>query len=435
MMQEIKQNTNGLAGTIRVPSDKSISHRALILALLAKGTTTINNRLISDDITATIQAVEKLGAIITENNDHTITKIKSSGRSALKTQNKDTLDFYFANSGTTTRLMTGILVGLNIKAHITGDASLSKRPMLRVIKPLKSFGAQIESNNGQLPLTITQPMTIDKLVFDLPLGSAQVKNAVLLAGLASGKSVEIIDNFKTRDHTEKMLPAFGGKIEVHNNKIYLPDHQNLIATTIDVPGDISAAAFWLVAASLVKNSQITLKSVNINETRAGILAVLKRMGANLSFKTHTIGYEPVADITVKNVEKLQATTISSQEVPSLIDELPIIVLAATQAQGTTIITGASELRVKESNRIDLVTNELKKLGADITATNDGFIVNGPTPLHTKKLTTVNGHGDHRLTMMLVIASLITNGAVALSETKDVAVSYPTFFEDLRRLTQ
>lgn len=434
-MQEIRQNTTGLAGTIRVPSDKSISHRALILALLAKGTTTINHRLISADVTATMTAIQKLGANVIENDDHTITKVVSEGRTMLINKSQALVAFDFANSGTTTRLLTGVLAGTGIKAKITGDTSLSTRPMQRVIKPLTTFGAQIDSNNNHLPLIINTPITADKLVFELPLGSAQVKNAVLLAGLASGKAVEINDKFKTRDHTERMLPAFGGEITINDNRITLPADQNLIGTTVDVPGDISAAAFWLVAASLVDNSEVTLTSVNVNPTRAGILAVLERMGANLSFKISVIGKEPVADITVKTTKHLQATTISAQEVPSLIDELPIIVLAATQATGTTIITGASELRVKETNRIDLVTTELTKLGADITATTDGFIIKGPTNLQANEPVTLNGHGDHRLTMMLAIAGLINRGGVTLADTDNVAVSYPTFFQDLRRLTK
>lgn len=434
-MQEIRQNTTGLAGTIRVPSDKSISHRALILALLAKGTTTINHRLISADVTATMTAIQKLGADVIENDDYTITKVVSEGRTMLINKSQALVAFDFANSGTTTRLLTGVLAGTGIKAKITGDTSLSTRPMQRVIKPLTTFGAQIDSNNNHLPLIINTPITADKLVFELPLGSSQVKNAVLLAGLASGKAVEINDKFKTRDHTERMLPAFGGEITINDNRITLPADQNLIGTTVDVPGDISAAAFWLVAASLVDNSEVTLTSVNVNPTRAGILAVLERMGANLSFKISVIGKEPVADITVKTTKHLQATTISAQEVPSLIDELPIIVLAATQATGTTIITGASELRVKESNRIDLVTTELTKLGADITATTDGFIIKGPTKLQANEPVTLNGHGDHRLTMMLAIAGLINRGGVTLADTDNVAVSYPTFFQDLRRLTK
>ncbi|WP_260344611.1 3-phosphoshikimate 1-carboxyvinyltransferase [Periweissella beninensis] len=434
-MQEIRQNTTGLAGTICVPSDKSISHRALILALLAKGTTTINHRLISADVTATMTAIQKLGANVIENDDHTITKVVSEGRTMLINKSQALVAFDFANSGTTTRLLTGVLAGTGIKAKITGDTSLSTRPMQRVIKPLTTFGAQIDSNNNHLPLIINTPITADKLLFELPLGSAQVKNAVLLAGLASGKAVEISDKFKTRDHTERMLPAFGGEITINDDRITLPADQNLVGTTVDVPGDISAAAFWLVAASLVDNSEVTLTSVNVNPTRAGILAVLERMGANLSFKISAIGKEPVADITVKTTKHLQATTISAQEVPSLIDELPIIVLAATQATGTTIITGASELRVKESNRIDLVTTELTKLGADITATTDGFIIKGPTKLQVNEPVTLNGHGDHRLTMMLAIAGLINKGVVTLADTDNVAVSYPTFFQDLRRLTK
>ncbi|MCT4396455.1 3-phosphoshikimate 1-carboxyvinyltransferase [Periweissella beninensis] len=435
LMQEIRQNTTGLAGTICVPSDKSISHRALILALLAKGTTTINHRLISADVTATMTAIQKLGANVIENDDHTITKVVSEGRTMLINKSQALVAFDFANSGTTTRLLTGVLAGTGIKAKITGDTSLSTRPMQRVIKPLTTFGAQIDSNNNHLPLIINTPITADKLLFELPLGSAQVKNAVLLAGLASGKAVEISDKFKTRDHTERMLPAFGGEITINDDRITLPADQNLVGTTVDVPGDISAAAFWLVAASLVDNSEVTLTSVNVNPTRAGILAVLERMGANLSFKISAIGKEPVADITVKTTKHLQATTISAQEVPSLIDELPIIVLAATQATGTTIITGASELRVKESNRIDLVTTELTKLGADITATTDGFIIKGPTKLQVNEPVTLNGHGDHRLTMMLAIAGLINKGVVTLADTDNVAVSYPTFFQDLRRLTK
>lgn len=428
-MQILMNAHNGMEGILRGPSDKSITHRALILGALATGTTTIKQPLASADITSTMNALRLLGVEFVTAVDGTITVI-SPGMANFKHPKNLVLDM--GNSGTSTRLLVGVFAGLNIAATFIGDASLSMRPMARIIKPLSDLGAHIVSENNHLPLTIIQGITAQEINFDLPIGSAQVKNAILLAGLTAGVKTTIKDQFGTRNHTELMLPSFGVDLESDYNQFEIPAQQVLTGTCVTVPADISAAAFWLVASSIVTNSVIKLKNININPTRSGIIKVLKRMKAQLKIDVEHESLEPLADIMVQ-YQQLEATTISGLEVPSLIDEIPIIVLAATQAIGQTIITGAQELAVKETNRIQTVTSELTKLGADVTATADGFIVNGPTPLHVANKTLVNGHGDHRIAMMLAIAALITTGEVELNDPESVEISYPNFFADLATL--
>lgn len=425
-MQRLRKANDGLIGELRGPSDKSITHRALILGALAKGQTIIKNPLMSADITSTMNALRPLGVDFNVDSYGTI-YVDSPGMDNFKRPENLVLDM--GNSGTSTRLLVGVFAGLNLPVTIVGDSSLSMRPMQRVINPLTALGAEIQSIDGHLPLKIVRGIQHQPINFVLPLGSAQVKNAVLLAGLVAGVTTTITDSFGTRDHTEQMLPDFGITVKREGDTFRIPGGQIIHITELEVPADISAAAFWLISGMIVPKSVIKLEKVNINKTRAGILKAIHQMEAKFKLEK-LVAAEPMANIIIRYQKKLKAINIGSNEVPSMIDELPIIALAATQANGKTIISGAQELAVKETNRITTVTNELLKLGADITATKDGFIINGPTKLVVKRPTIVNGHGDHRIAMMLGIAALITDGEVNLADPDSVGISYPTFFEDL-----
>lgn len=431
-MQKLAHAHNGLHGELRGPSDKSIMHRALILGALATGTTVIKQPLASADITSTMDALRPLGVKFTTAADGTITVV-SPGMDRFNRPENLVIDL--GNSGTSTRLLAGVFAGLNIPVTMVGDESLSTRPMARIIAPLSELGVVIESDNNHLPLTIKRGITVAAIDFKLPIGSAQVKNAILLAGLTAGIPTTITDEFNTRNHTELMLPTFGVTVTSSTQQVTIAGNQSLHGTTIRVPADISAAAFWLVGSVIVPNSVTKLNEVNVNPTRSGIVNVLTRMGAQVNADVQQQNGEAQAQLTTTFKQPLLATNISGNEVPTMIDELPIIALAATQAHGQTIISGARELAVKESNRITAVTTELTKLGADITATDDGFIINGPTKLAVSQPTEVDGYGDHRIAMMLAMAALITTGDVYLKDPESVRISYPHFFTDLARLNQ
>ncbi|WP_125769837.1 3-phosphoshikimate 1-carboxyvinyltransferase [Companilactobacillus furfuricola] len=423
-MKQLPTTENGLHGEIVVPGDKSISHRALMFGAMANGTTKVLKRLDSADVSSTISVLKALGARITEIDDET-TEVIGSGITGLKDPST-TLDM--GNSGTSTRLLTGLITGAGIKASIIGDDSLSTRPMKRVTDPLAEIGGQLSTTNGHLPIEIAASKLAPTIKQTLKVGSAQVKSALLLAGLAAGSDTFVTDPFKTRNHTEQMLPKFGVKVEITGEMIHIPAGQKLQPTTIEVPDDISSAAYWIVAGLITPNSQLTIKNVGVNPTRTGLLTVLKKMGADITIdQKETVG-EPIADITVKT-SQLHGTVVDGDIIPSLIDEIPMIVLAATQAEGQTIIKDAGELRVKETDRIQTVTEELNKLNAQVIATDDGFIINGPVQLLAND-THVSGHADHRIAMMLSVAALVTNGTIVLDDDESVQISYPTFFNNL-----
>lgn len=423
-MKRLPTNKNGLHGELTVPGDKSISHRALMFGAIANGTTTILNRLDSADVSSTIDVLRSLGIKITEIDDHT-TEVIGNGISGLKDPSTP-LDM--GNSGTSTRLLTGLIAGAGLSAKIIGDQSLSTRPMKRITDPLSEMGAKIDSVDGHLPLTINKSTLDQEIHQTLKVGSAQVKSSLLLAGLTAGSNTYVTDPFKTRNHTEQMLPKFGVKVEIQGDTIHLPAKQTLSAATIKVPGDISSAAYWIVAGLITPNSELTIKNVGINKTRIGLLKVLQEMGGNIQIvPTETVG-EPIADITVKT-SQLHGIEIGGEIIPSLIDEIPVIVLAATQATGKTIIKDASELKVKETDRIQTVQEELNKLNGHVIPTDDGFIINGPSQLKASE-THVSGHGDHRIAMMLSVAALVSNGTIILDDDKSVDISYPTFFNNL-----
>ncbi|MEL4024639.1 3-phosphoshikimate 1-carboxyvinyltransferase [Lysinibacillus endophyticus] len=415
-----------LSGTIIVPGDKSISHRSIMFGAIAKGKTTVSGFLLGEDCLSTIDCFRKLGVDITV--EGTNVTIQSDGMDNWQ-EPKEVL--YTGNSGTTTRLMLGILSGTKLHTVMTGDASIAKRPMRRVADPLRLMGAQIAGReNGQYTPLAIQGTQLKAIDYTMPVASAQVKSAIILAGLRAEGTTIVREKEVSRDHTERMLRQFGAQITVEDGVVYFEGGQQLKATHVNVPGDISSAAFFLVAGAIVPNSNIVMKNVGVNPTRAGIIEVLENMGASMKVEVEDeTAAEPTATITIET-SNLKATTIEGDIIPRLIDEIPILALLATQAEGTTIIRDAEELKVKETDRITAVVNELKKLGANIEATDDGMIIHGPTKLHGGKL---QSYGDHRIGMMGAIAALISNEPVEIDDTDCIAVSYPTFFDHVNSL--
>ncbi|GAM13838.1 3-phosphoshikimate 1-carboxyvinyltransferase [Mesobacillus selenatarsenatis] len=421
-------NRTTLEGQVKVPGDKSISHRAVMFGSIANGITCIENFLPGEDCLSTISCFRQLGVDIVQNgSDVTVT---GKGADGLN-HPEDTL--YVGNSGTTIRLMMGILSGLPFTSTLEGDDSIARRPMTRVTLPLGKMGASITGrNNGEFtPLTV-EGQKLHGITYELPVASAQVKSAILLAGLQAEGDTIVIEPVKTRDHTERMINQFGGKVERDGEVVKVTGGQMLKGTHINVPGDISSAAFFLVAAAIMPGSDIILRNVGLNPTRTGIIDVLSAMGADFIIEPYeSEAAEPAGDIRIKH-SKLKGTIVEGDLIPRLIDEIPVIALLATQAEGKTVIKDAGELKVKETNRIDTVVNELKKLGADIEATEDGMIIQGNQSLDGG---TVSAHGDHRIGMMLSIAALLCKRDVRLEQSEAVAVSYPGFFDDLYSLVR
>ncbi|MGG3450028.1 3-phosphoshikimate 1-carboxyvinyltransferase [Domibacillus aminovorans] len=414
-----------LGGRIEVPGDKSISHRSIMFGALANGKTVIRHFLKGEDCLSTIDCFRKLGVEIEETDEEII--VHGTGWDGLK-EPSSILDT--GNSGTTTRLMLGILAGLPFHSVMIGDESIARRPMDRVTVPLASMGADIAGrDNGRFtPLSI-RGSKLKTIEYRLPVASAQVKSAVIFAALqAEGESV-IIEPEATRDHTEKMIEQFGGIVRREGDRIIIKGGQSFKGTDVYVPGDISSAAFFMVAAAIAPDSEIVLLNTGLNETRTGIVDVFKQMGADMTIEKTSFKGEEIGTITVRT-SKLKGTEISGALIPRLIDEIPVIALLATQAEGETIIRDAEELKVKETNRIDTVVDELKKLGADIEATDDGMIIRGKSKLHGGS---VSSHGDHRIGMVMAIAALIADGEVKLENPEAIAVSYPEFFEHVNQL--
>lgn len=419
-------NRTSLEGQVKVPGDKSISHRAVMFGSLADGITRIENFLPGEDCLSTISCFRQLGVeIVRKGSDVTVIGKGTSGLS------KPEATLYVGNSGTTIRLMMGILSGLSFSSTLEGDESIARRPMTRVTLPLAKMGARITGrNNGEFtPLTV-EGQKLTGITYELPVASAQVKSAILLAGLQAEGETVVVEPVKTRDHTERMIKQFGGQVERKEDAVKVTGGQMLKGTEIKVPGDISSAAFFLVAGAVVPGSDLILRNVGLNPTRTGIIDVLKSMGADFSIDPYEDeSAEPAGDIRIK-YSKLKGTIIEGDLIPRLIDEIPVIALLATQAEGKTVIKDAGELKVKETNRIDTVVNELKKIGVDIEATEDGMIIQGQQSLDGG---TVSAHGDHRIGMMLSIAALLCKRDVILEQSEAVAVSYPGFFDDLYSL--
>ena len=415
-----------LNGSIRVPGDKSISHRSIIFGSLAEGQTKVYDILRGEDVLSTIQVFRDLGVEI-EDKDGVIT-IQGVGMEGLKAP-KNALDM--GNSGTSIRLISGVLAGSEFEVEMFGDDSLSKRPMDRVTLPLKKMGVSIsgQTERDLSPLHLKGTKNLTPIQYKLPIASAQVKSALIFAALqAQGQSV-ILEKECTRNHTEDMLRQFGGDLTVDGKRITINGPQKLTGQNVIVPGDISSAAFWLVAGLIVPNSRVVLKNVGINETRTGILDVIRAMGGKLEITE----IDPIAKSATLTVETsdLKGIEISGSLIPRLIDELPIIALLATQAEGVTIIKDAEELKVKETDRIQVVADALNSMGADITPTEDGMIIKGQSTLHGAR---VNTFGDHRIGMMTAIAALlVADGEVVLDRAEAINTSYPSFFNDLETL--
>ena len=418
VIQKIKK----AIGQIKVPGDKSISHRAVMLGSLANGVTEISGFLKGADCLSTIDCFRKMGIDIDINGENVT--VHGNGLRGLK---KPDEMLYTGNSGTTTRLLCGILAGQNFDTSITGDASIQKRPMGRVVQPLSMMGAKIENEYCPLYITGTKLHGID---YKMPVASAQVKTAIILAGLYADGETVIHEIEKSRDHTELMLSAMGADLTVDNLDITVKPTNDLTAVNVDVPGDISSVAFFLVLGAIMPNSQITVTNVGINPTRTGIIDVLKDMGADITLENvHTSAGETVANITVRS-SSVKGTTVGGDIIPRLIDELPIIAVAAVFADGQTVIKDAQELKVKETNRIRAVVDEFNKCGIDITETDDGMIINGGKSIHGADFKT---YGDHRMAMSLTVLAQLADGESTLDDSDCACVSYPTFFDDFYKL--
>lgn len=426
MIKLTKAEKNGLHGEITVPGDKSISHRALMFGAIAEGKTVIDNFLMSDDVMHTMGVFRALGVEI----DHTESQAKVIGK-GLTNFKAPSAGLDMGNSGTSTRLLMGLLSKQPFNLNIFGDSSLSKRPLRRVADPLSMMNAQFELSNDEfLPAVIKANTELNGITYHMPVASAQVKSAILLAGIQAEGETTIIEDLPSRDHTERMLRQFGGQVKTDNGVITVKKQSKLSGQHVLVPSDISSAAFFMVAGLITPNSEITIKKVGVNPTRDGVIKLLERMGAEITQKPIASDGEPLADITVK-AQTLHGIAITAEDIPGAVDELPILTLAATQAVGDTIISGAEELRVKETDRISTVISELTKLGADIDEKPDGMVIHGGTLLHTSNGSTLlDSHGDHRIGMMNVIASLITEGDVVLTGEEAMSVSYPRFVEDV-----
>ena len=421
---EIKKLTN-LHGEITVPGDKSISHRAVMFGSLAKGTTRITHFLEGADCLSTISCFRKMGIDIENNNGEIL--VHGKGLHGLSAPT-DILDV--GNSGTTTRLISGILAGQNFVSELTGDDSIQSRPMKRIMTPLLSMGADITSIKGNncVPLRIAGH-PLKAIHYDSPVASAQVKSCVLLAGMYSDGVTSVTAPVLSRNHTEIMLNYFGSQVTSEGTTASIVPEPSLHAREITVPGDISSAAYFIAAGLLVPGSEILLKNVGINPTRDGLLRVCKDMGADITMLNVNMDGEPTADLLVRT-SSLHGTTVGGEIIPTLIDEIPMIAVMAAFAEGTTIIKDAKELKVKESDRILVMAENLSRMGADITPTDDGMIIHGGKPLHGAE---IDSYLDHRVAMSFAIAGLLCDGPLSIKGGDCVKISYPEFYEDLYRL--
>ncbi|MBU1291247.1 3-phosphoshikimate 1-carboxyvinyltransferase [bacterium] len=426
-MELVLEKVNQLKGNIFVPGDKSISHRSLILGSIAQGETRVYNLLNSLDCLRTLDCMQALGVKIELDVDNSV-NIKGKGLYGLQ-EPKDILDV--GNSGTTVRLLAGLLSGQNFYSVLNGDNSIRKRPMKRVAQPLRLMGADIwgREDGHFAPLSI-RGSKLNPFQYTLPVASAQVKSALLLAGLyATGETV-IREHLSTRDHTERMLEIMQADIKISPPEIKIKGGTELRSTDIFIPGDISSAAYFIAAASILRDSRIIIKQVGVNPTRTGIIEILKKMGTKIDILNYQIkSNEPQADLMIE-YSKLKGVEIKKENVPFLIDELPLIAVVATQAQGKTVVSGARELRVKESDRIKAIVSELKKMGADIEEEEDGFTVNGPTRLQGAVCESYN---DHRIAMSLAVAALLAEGKTVIKNSECIDISFPGFENTLQNL--
>ena len=412
---------SGLSGTIRVPGDKSISHRSIMFGSLAEGTSHISGFLEGEDSLNTLRAFQAMGVNIEGPVDGKVT-IEGVGMHGLTAPAQP---LYVGNSGTSMRLLAGLLAGQRFDVELSGDVSLSKRPMKRVTDPLSEMGAKVETaEGGKPPLKITGNQSLNSISYQMPMASAQVKSCCLLAGMyAEGKTC-VTEPAVTRDHTERMLKAFGCDVDINGSTACVSGPARLIAADIDVPADISSAAFFMVGACIADDSDIVLKHVGVNPTRTGVIDILRLMGADITFSNQQeIGGEPVVDIRVKS-SRLKGVHVPEELVPLAIDEFPVIFVAAACADGQTVVTGAEELRVKESDRIQVMADGLIALGVDARATDDGMVIQGGGIGSG----TVHSHDDHRIAMAFAMAGLRASGEIHIEDCDNVNTSFPGFAE-------
>jgi len=428
MESKVVQPAASLRGSCSVPGDKSISHRAVILGALSNRGCTVKNFLEAEDCLCTLEALRSLGIQI-EHEGSTL-EIHGQGLDGLRAPAKP---IWCGNSGTTTRLLMGVLTGQPFEVRLEGDASLSRRPMDRVIEPLAKMGAfflDVKETPTHLPLRMRGTRSVKSLQWKSPISSAQVKSAILLAGLYASGTTTVEEPSPSRDHTERMLEACGVPVERKDKRISVEGTATVRASAIDVPGDLSSAAFLLAAGLLRASGELIVKGVGANLTRIGFIEAIKSMGGTCRFlKTTQTGGEPFADIGVKK-STLNGASFGGDLIPRMIDEIPILGVLATQAKGRTTITDAGELRVKESDRLSTICRELTKMGAHVTEAPDGLIIDGPTPLHGA---VVQSHGDHRLAMSLAVAALVAKGPTTIEDISCVATSFPTFWTLLDQL--
>ncbi|MEE9355469.1 MAG: 3-phosphoshikimate 1-carboxyvinyltransferase [Methylococcaceae bacterium] len=408
-----------MRGNIRVPGDKSISHRSIMLGAIAEGTTHVKGFLEAEDALATLKAFKAMGVNISEPADGQVT-IEGVGLHGLKPAAEL---LYLGNSGTSMRLLSGLLAGQTFGSVLTGDKSLNSRPMKRITLPLSEMGAQIESaEGGTAPLKIEPVKSLKGINYNMPMASAQVKSCLMLAGLYAEGETTIEEPAPTRDHTERMLEGFSYPVKRKGNQVTINSGGRLLATSIDVPSDISSAAFFLVGATIAANSELNLQHVGINPTRIGVIEILKLMGADIRlFNEAVVGGEPVADIQVRS-SRLKGIEIPEQLVPLAIDEFPVLFVAAACAEGTTVLTGAEELRVKESDRIQVMADGLKFLGINAQSTPDGMIIQGGQLQGGQ----IKSHGDHRIAMSFAIAGLRAKEKIIIEDCENVNTSFPEF---------
>lgn len=414
---------NALRGEVTIPGDKSISHRAVMLGAISEGTTRITNFLRGADCLSTIACFRKMGIDIEESPDQIL--VHGKGLHGLQAP-ADILDA--GNSGTTTRLISGILAGQSFESTLTGDASIQKRPMKRIITPLTMMGADVESLSGDgcAPLRI-RGSHLKGIDYHSPVASAQVKSCILLAGLYADSVTSVTEPYVSREHSERMLSSFGAALKTDGSTVSIQPEPRLMGQEVAVPGDISSAAYFIAAALLVPGSELLIKNVGINPTRDGILRICRRMGADITIlNRREHGREPVADLLVKH-SPLTGTVIEGAVIPTLIDELPILAVMAAFAEGSTVIRDAQELKVKESNRLDILVHHLSAMGADITGTEDGMVINGGRPLHGAVL---ESHLDHRIAMSFAVAGIAAQGETEILQADCVDISYPGFYRDL-----
>ena len=416
--------SKNLKGQVTIPGDKSISHRSIILSSLAEGTSEISGFLKGEDCLATLNSFKKMGVKIEEQDEKI--SVHGVGLHGLK---KPTENLYLGNSGTSMRLLAGLLSGQKFSTILTGDSSLSSRPMKRILEPLKEMGASITASANTAPLYIKPSNKLNGISYELPIASAQVKSCILLAGLYADSNTQVIESYLTRDHTEKMFKKFGIEIDesFKDSKkiIKISPPRKLNPSTLNIPGDFSSASFFIVAGLIIPNSEITLKNVGINSSRTALIKVLTQMGANIKIKNIKDEYEKTADIEIKT-SNLKAIVLDEELIPNLIDELPILFIAASFARGKTIIRGVEELRTKESDRLEAMSNSLRVIGVESKSYSDGIDITGKSSL--KSSVTIDSFGDHRIAMASSIACSMLEGENIIKNVENIQTSFPNFIE-------